>query len=267
MYLAQIPSFTCAINKPRNSDITFQHLRSRWGKGARADLDGVNGVDWCRGGGDKRCIFSSRTLVHLCQKQAHITYQKRPVPLGQGSCHSVSPGNGGIKIEPDFTSTTIIVNICSYYGGNGATSFFISSSNAGGACGANGGGGAGGNAPANTDQGNTGAGADGIQIDIDGNNCYWGGGGGGGQYQGTKTACGGKGGGGGGSASQQPEQVETGGIGGITDGENGDPEGDGTPTAGSGGPGTGSCGGVGRTNTSPNAVSGSGGSGIVIIRY
>ena len=76
------------------------------------------------------------------------------------------------------------------------------------------------------------------------------------------------GGGGGGIGSQQADGIGFGGTGCLTNGENGDPEGDGTPTAGSGGPHTGGGGGgTGRTTGSPNPVSGAGGSGIVIIRY
>ena len=143
----------------------------------------------------------------------------------------------------------------------------FSSSNAGGAVGANGGGGAGGNAPANTDQAIAGDGADGIPINITGTTYYWGGGGGGGQYSGTSAGNGGKGGGGGGNGSQQSEQPGTGGTDGITNGEDGDPDGDGSPTAGSGGAHTGGGGGgTGRTTGSPNAISGAGGSGIVIIK-
>ena len=134
-----------------------------------------------------------------------------------GSSYSSAPGNGGVKQQPNLTNATITLGSYNYYGGNGATSFKFTGS-AGSACGANGGGGAGGDAPANTDQGNAGAGADGIQINIDGNNYYWGGGGGGGQYDGTKAGDGGKGGGGGGNGSQQAENVGLGGTGGITNG-------------------------------------------------
>jgi hypothetical protein len=176
-------------------------------------------------------------------------------------------GVGGSVIQPSFTSSVITVNTYNYYGGAGATSM-IFNGNAGGWVGANGGGGAGGNAPANTDQANAGAGADGIAINITGTSYFWGGGGGGGQYAGGKAGNGGKGGGGGGNGSQVTEGVGIGGTGGITLGQDGDLEGDGTPTAGNGGAGTGGGGGgTGRTIGSPNAISGSGGSGIVIISY
>ena len=186
---------------------------------------------------------------------------------GGGSCHAGTPGSGGIKQDPNLTNATITLGSYNYYGGNGATSMLFSSSNAGGAVGANGGGGAGGNAPANTDQAIAGDGADGIPINITGTTYYWGGGGGGGQYSGTSAGNGGKGGGGGGNGSQQSEQPGTGGTDGITNGEDGDPDGDGSPTAGSGGAHTGGGGGgTGRTTGSPNAISGAGGSGIVIIK-
>ena len=189
---------------------------------------------------------------------------------GGGSASSGTAGAGGTVIQPSFTSSVITVNNYTYYGGNGASGITFNN-NSFGSAGANGGGGAGGNAPSNTDQYNAGAGADGIAINITGTSYFWGGGGGGGQYGGTyngKAGNGGKGGGGGGSGSQVADQVGLGGIGGITLGQDGDLEGDGTPTAGNGGSGTGGGGGgCGRTTVSPNAVSGSGGSGIVIIRY
>jgi len=186
-----------------------------------------------------------------------------------GSCHSSSPtgaGVGGSVTQPSFTSSVITVNTYNYYGGTGATSM-VFNGNAAGSVGANGGGGAGGNAPANTDQANSGAGADGIAINIIGTSYFWGGGGGGGQNGGSgKAGNGGKGGGGGGNGSESPEGVGIGGIGGITLGQDGDLEGDGTPTAGNGGAGTGGGGGgSGRATT--GSVSGAGGSGIVIIRY
>jgi hypothetical protein len=176
-------------------------------------------------------------------------------------------GVGGSVIQPSFTSSVITVNTYNYYGGVGATSM-VFNGNASGWVGANGGGGASGNAPANTDQANAGAGADGVAINITGTSYFWGGGGGGGQYFGGKAGNGGKGGGGGGNGSQITEGVGIGGTGGITLGQDGDLEGDGTPIAGNGGAGTGGGGGgTGRTTGSPNAISGSGGSGIVIIRY
>ena len=178
-----------------------------------------------------------------------------------------SAGIGGSVSQPSFTNSVISINTYNYYSGSGATSM-IFNGNAAGSVGANGGGGAGGNAPTNTDQANAGAGADGIAINITGTSYFWGGGGGGGQYAGGKAGNGGKGGGGGGNGSQSTESVGIAGIGGITLGQDGDLEGDGTPTGGNGGAGTGGGGGgTGRTTGSPNAISGSGGSGVVIIRY
>jgi hypothetical protein len=176
-------------------------------------------------------------------------------------------GIGGSVTQPSFTNSVININTYNYYGGNGSIGM-VHNSSAGEACGANGGGGAGGSAISNIDQANAGAGADGIVINITGTSYFWGGGGGGGQYSRGKAGNGGKGGGGGGSGSEATEGVGIGGIGGISLGQDGDLEGDGTPTAGNGGAGTGGGGGgTGRTTGTPNAISGSGGSGIVIIRY
>ncbi len=187
---------------------------------------------------------------------------------GGGSTYisGVGFGSGGSIIQPSFTSSLIKVNTYNYYGGNGAAGYRHSGGSLG--AGSNGGGGAGGNAPANTNESNAGNGADGIAINITGTSYFWGGGGGGGQYAGSKAGNGGKGGGGGGNGSEATEGVGIGGTGGITLGQDGDPEGDGTPTAGNGGAGTGGGGGgTGRTTGSPNAISGSGGSGIVIIKF
>jgi hypothetical protein len=184
-----------------------------------------------------------------------------------GPTYDAGSADGGSNLQPDFTSSNITVNNYHYYGGNGASGYEFDSNGIG----ANGGGGAGGNAISTATAANSfngGKGADGKQIDIDGNNYYWGGGGGGGQFAGGKGGDGGKGGGGGGNGSESTESVGIGGKLGITNGQDGDPEGDGTPTSGNGGPGTGGGGGgTGRTSGSPNAITGSGGSGIVIIRY
>jgi len=187
---------------------------------------------------------------------------------GGGSTYisGVGFGSGGSIIQPSFTSSLIKVNTYNYYGGNGAAGYRHSGGSLG--AGSNGGGGAGGNAPVNPNESTAGNGADGIAINITGTSYFWGGGGGGGQYGGSKAGNGGKGGGGGGNGSETTEGVGIGGIGGITLGQDGDPEGDGTPTAGNGGAGTGGGGGgTGRTTGSPNAISGSGGSGIVIIKF
>jgi alpha-tubulin suppressor-like RCC1 family protein len=187
-----------------------------------------------------------------------------------GPTYNAGTTVGGTKTLPNFSSSTITVNSYVYYGGDGGTGY----QHVSGGIGANGGGGASGentsiSTAANSNNG--GKGADGVQINIDGNNYFWGGGGGGGQFGASlsnKAGDGGKGGGGGGNGSQSTESVGIGGTGGITNGQDGDLEGDGTPTAGSGGAGTGGGGGgCGRTIGSPNAVSGAGGSGIVIIRY
>jgi hypothetical protein len=191
---------------------------------------------------------------------------------GSGYSSSVGFGNAGTVITANIGSVVSGVNITNstYYGGNGANGIRYAT-NPAGSIGGNGGGGAGGNAIPETGMTRGGNGAVGKQINIDGNNYYWGGGGGGGMYgggSGSFAGAGGMGGGGGGNGSQSTEGVGNGGTGGITNGQNGDLEGDGTPTAGNGGAGTGGGGGgTGRTTTGPNAISGSGGSGIVIIRY
>ena len=81
------------------------------------------------------------------------------------------------------------------------------------------------------------AGGDGVQINIDGNNSYWGGGGGGGNYA-NAGGTGGNGGGGNGGSGSEDGDANTGGGGGG-----------GTWAEGAGG------------------TTGVGGSGIVIIRY
>jgi len=183
---------------------------------------------------------------------------------GGGSAHTGNNiGLNGNKILPDFSLSEIIINNYLYYGNNGFSGM-IYNGNSAGSIGANGGGGAGENAPLNIDQYIAGNGGNGIRINIDGNNYYWGGGGGGGQYSGTKAGNGGLGGGGGGGGSQSSENIGFGGKKGLSNGKdgslNGDIGGDGGNHTGGGG------GGVGRTINSPNAISGSGGSGIVIIR-
>ena len=182
---------------------------------------------------------------------------------GGGSAHANTPGSGGTKLNANITNSQITLTTYDNYGGNGANGMNYPGS--GSSVSGNGGGGAGGNAPANTNAYYAGAGADGIPINIDGNNYYWGGGGGGGAYDGV-GGKGGKGGGGGGNASQTGDSAGSGGLDGITLGQNGDLEGDGTPVGGNGGAGTGGGGG-GCGNTTGSAVSGAGGSGIVIIRY
>ena len=114
-------------------------------------------------------------------------------------------------------------------------------------------------------------GVDGIQIDIDGNNYYWGGGGGG--YSGDTSSTstdnqhrgdGGKGGGGGGGGTGGDATDGRGGTGGITLGGSSI---DGTYAVGGiGGQHTGGGGGGGGGDIK-NIQGASGGSGIVIIRF
>jgi len=138
-------------------------------------------------------------------------------------------------------TTNIAPAGASIYGNNGA-----SGTGSGGSAG--GGGGAG--EAGNTD--GAGTGGDGIQINIDGNNYYWGGGGGAGGSAGT----GGQGGGGGGPRGGQ------GGTGGIN------PGGSTGSTADGGGNGGANTGGGGGGATNPTGYpGGTGGSGIIILRY
>ena len=110
-----------------------------------------------------------------------------------------------------------------------------------------------------------GDGGDGLLVDIDGNNLFWGGGGGGCSFKGnTGSGSGGMGGGGGGSATQQTGSSPpgSGGGGGLNTGENGFVGSD--RRGGDGGANTGGGGGGSSWDT---ARGGNGGSGIVIVRY
>ncbi len=110
-----------------------------------------------------------------------------------------------------------------------------------------------------------GDGGDGLQINIDGNTYYWAGGGGGAFF--TGSGNGGTGGLGGGGGGYHPGGG--GGSGGAGGGSALNPGGTsgtgGAPIGGNGGVNTGGGGGGG--NTCIGTQSGSGGSGIVIIRY
>jgi len=108
-----------------------------------------------------------------------------------------------------------------------------------------------------------GSGGDGIQINIDGNNYYWGGGGGGTGHV-KNGGDGGKGGGGGG-ASGFLNYTAIGGGNAINSGENG---GNGAGTkGGNGGANTGGGGGASTWISGGALPGGTGGSGIVIIRW
>ncbi len=138
-------------------------------------------------------------------------------------------------------TTNIAPAGASIYGNNGASGT--------GTGGCSGGGGGAGEA-GNTD--GEGTGGDGVQINIDGNNYYWGGGGGACGSVGT----GGQGGGGGGPRGGQ------GGTGGINPGVSTGSSADG---GGNGGANTGGGGGGGTNPT--GYPGGTGGSGIIILRY
>ena len=126
-----------------------------------------------------------------------------------------------------------------------------------------GGGGAGGSGANNTTS-SSGNGGVGITSALSGTSYYWGGGGGGGLQKGSSTAGnGGLGGGGGGQAYGVSSTAGTGGAG-LNNGGNGLQDTDGSTNAGSGGTNTG--GGGGGMGISVG-LAGSGGSGIVVIRY
>ena len=113
-----------------------------------------------------------------------------------------------------------------------------------------------------------GNGGNGSQVNICGNNYYWGGGGGGtagiGPSQPAGTGGNGGLGGGGGASVQTPGTAGTGGGSAIASGGNGGTGSPAGPTSGAGGANSGGGGGGGSHN---NGDGGAGGSGIVIIRY
>lgn len=181
---------------------------------------------------------------------ATVTPNKNGADGGSGGGGSNNDGTGGSSIQPNYSTLITSVN-SSYYGGTGGTS--VNDTNGGG-------GGAGGVTP------NIKNGADGIQINITGNNYYWGGGGGGADWN-TLGGSGGKGGGGG--AGGTSGNGGSGGTGGISVGSDGTGSGGAnaqTGVGGDGGPGTGGGGGA-NAAFNGSVASGNGGSGIVIIRY
>nr|BAR39920.1 hypothetical protein [uncultured Mediterranean phage uvMED] len=128
-----------------------------------------------------------------------------------------------------------------------------------------GGGGAGGNGGNGTDPAGGGNGGIGIQSSLEGTAYYYGGGGGGSAYSGTNAGAGGSGGGGAGGHGG-PSYNPTPAVGDTNGRVNGSPGTNGSSdSAGSGGNSTG--GGGGGSNRPGNGKSGSGGSGIVVIRY
>jgi len=166
---------------------------------------------------------------------------------------------GGSKVLPSYTNNVLLNGTYTYYGGSGGDGQVIGFQGGG-----SGGGGAGGVKPSSGPPNYNGA--DGIQINIDGNNYFWGGGGGGSIQDALKAGNGGKGGGGGGNGSTGYGGYTpgSGGIGGISLGQDG-PVVAGIPEGGNGGSGTGGGGG-GIAQFGTNAKSGAGGSGIVIIK-
>jgi|UniRef100_A0A6C0CVT2 hypothetical protein len=166
--------------------------------------------------------------------------------------------NGGTGTAPTASGWTVYGG---NNGGNGASTTAVP-------YGCGGGGGAGGAGQSSTSIANQGgAGANGIQIDIDGNNYYWGAGGGGvtfslGEPPATQGISGNGGLGGGGGGCAVGGTPGTGGGSALNSGGNGV---NGAETrGGAGGANTGSGGGGGANEDGPG---GQGGSGIVIIRF
>ena len=119
--------------------------------------------------------------------------------------------------------------------------------------------GGGGGANANATNQN---GGNGVQINIDGNNWYWGGGGGGTVYNSSTGGNGGLGGGGGASVAGASPTAGVGGGSAKNSGGNGV-----SSTDAAGGAGGQYTGGGGGGGANENGYGGNGGSGIVIIRY
>jgi hypothetical protein len=151
---------------------------------------------------------------------------------GGGGSAPINQFNTGGNVSTDSTLGTFTGSI---YGNKGGGNTTTRTQMYSGTTNASGGGGAGTAAPNINPNNQLGYGGDGILINIDGNNSYWGGGGGGAIYSFSGTPAGGIGGGGNGSAN----------------------------TGGNGVANTGGGGGGGGLNYQ----GGTGGSGIVIIRW
>jgi hypothetical protein len=170
-----------------------------------------------------------------------------------GGGGSYNARSGGTGTAPTATGWTV------YAGYSGGTGNPGTAENYG--CGGGGGAGGAGQTAVNPAGG---SGANGIQIDIDGNNYYWAAGGGGVTYSASSgTGLSGSGGlGGGGGACSVNGTPGTGGGSALNSGGNGS---NGAETAGgAGGANTGSGGGGGANE---NGTGGAGGSGIVILRF
>jgi hypothetical protein len=165
--------------------------------------------------------------------------------------------SGGTGTSPTASGWTVYAG---YNGGDGASTTTVP-------YGCGGGGGAGGAGESSATIGNQGGdGGDGIQINIDGNNYYWGAGGGGVTYSDeapSGTGISGNGGlGGGGGGCSVVGTPGTGGGSALNSG--GDGNNDNNSIGGAGGVNTGSGGGGGANEI---GTGGPGGSGIVIIRF
>jgi alpha-tubulin suppressor-like RCC1 family protein len=202
-------------------------------------------------GGDSKLIIS--TGVEVIAKGGggvtggHPTGDGKDGGSGGGAAGPSTAINTGGNVSTESTLGTFTGNIYGNKGGDNTTTRTGSPTNA---CG---GGGAGTAAPNTNPNNELGHGGDGILINIDGNNYYWGGGGAGAVHSYSGAANGGKGGGGGGNNSGE------GGLGGINNGSNGAAN-----TGGNGGANTGGGGGGGGWQ---NYLGGTGGSGIVIIKW
>jgi hypothetical protein len=109
-----------------------------------------------------------------------------------------------------------------------------------------------------------GDGGAGLQVNIDGNNYYWGGGGGGAGYEPSDPSGDGGIGGGGGGAGGDSSPGGAGGGSAINSGAAGNSV---SQTGGQGGDGGANSGGGGGGTSRPGSYGGAGGKGIVILRY
>ena len=171
---------------------------------------------------------------------------------GSGGGGSYSSNTGGSKVLPTYNSE-ITANNSQYYGSDGGSEPGTTHASPWYCMG---GGGASGVIPTNAN------GSDGIQINIDGNNYYWGAGGGGSLFD-NVSGNGGKGGGGGGGGDTN--ENGTGGLLGINEGSDGTAVSGDAGLGGNAGEHTGSGGGGNSWNSTSSG--GAGGSGVIIIRY
>lgn len=182
-------------------------------------------------------------------------------PPNNGTIATVGNGGGGSSRSAGYSGTVGTFASASgiRYGGNrgGQLQSGNGSTNQGPNYPGAGGAGAGQSISLDSGATNGSAGGNGVQNSINGSALYWGGGGGGGTYYTGLGGAGGLGGGGGGSGGGGGG---SGGASALNSGVSGS-----TSVGGNGGANTGGGGGAGRGELA--AIGGSGGSGIVIIRY